>query len=334
LAPPFFLLWQKKGGNSNYLYNSNEWQTATKQYDFNARFYDPVIARFAQVDPLADLFGQQSVSSYAAFWNSPVNFQDKWGLVPEDGEPSLWKRARNWVRSVIGVKNDKRSETKNKGGLPESFDDDFIDFLNKYYDYNNISAHYILDPVKVYGQKPKDGTENNLNNVLYPGNGSMASENNWIHWLGPGMIVAGIDIIPKNSAIVRVLYGHSFKQGAHRNTSIASATLRKVLPNRVTSKFGLWAAGQFGTKTIGGIAARAIPVFGWGITIFDATYNGSFWLSDRIIEALPYSEEVKRNQNRGWMAEAGVCFKSGTLVYYKDGLLEIENLNIGDSVFS
>jgi RHS repeat-associated protein len=118
----------KKGGNSNYLYNSNEWQTAIKQYDFNARFYDPVIARFAQVDPLADLFGQETVSSYAAFWNSPVTFQDKWGFVPEDGEPSLWKRARNWVRSVIGGKNDKRSETKNKGGLPESFDDDFIDF--------------------------------------------------------------------------------------------------------------------------------------------------------------------------------------------------------------
>jgi RHS repeat-associated protein len=79
-----YLQYERPGTPTNhYLYNSNEWQGAIKQYDFNARFYDPVIARFAQVDPLADMFGQQTVSSYSAFWNSPVNFQDKWGLCPE-----------------------------------------------------------------------------------------------------------------------------------------------------------------------------------------------------------------------------------------------------------
>jgi RHS repeat-associated protein len=68
-----YLQYERPGSPTNhYLYNSNEWQAAIKQYDFNVRFYDPVIARFAQVDPLADMFGQQTESSYAAFWNSPV----------------------------------------------------------------------------------------------------------------------------------------------------------------------------------------------------------------------------------------------------------------------
>jgi RHS repeat-associated protein len=80
-----YLQYERPGSPTNhYLYNSNEWQAAIKQYDFNARFYDPVIARFAQVDPLADMFGQQTESSYAAFWNSPVTkrLENQLPLVP------------------------------------------------------------------------------------------------------------------------------------------------------------------------------------------------------------------------------------------------------------
>jgi RHS repeat-associated protein len=77
----FFSATAKKGVKSHYLYNSNEWQTAAKQYDFNARFYDPVIARFAQVDPLADMFGQE----------------DKWGLAPGDS-PTWWGRLKDFFK--------------------------------------------------------------------------------------------------------------------------------------------------------------------------------------------------------------------------------------------
>jgi RHS repeat-associated protein len=104
-----YLQYERPGSPTNhYLYNSNEWQAAIKQYDFNARFYDPVIARFAQVDPLADMFGQQTESSYAAFWNSPVTFQDKWGLFGNDDEPKkqgLFGTIGSWFSNLFGGKN-------------------------------------------------------------------------------------------------------------------------------------------------------------------------------------------------------------------------------------
>ena len=69
---------------NRYLYNGKELQdddlggTKLDWYDYGARFYDPELARFTGVDPVADKFYSLSPYNYAA--NSPIRNVDLWGL--------------------------------------------------------------------------------------------------------------------------------------------------------------------------------------------------------------------------------------------------------------
>ena len=67
---------------SKYLYNSKELQEELDEYDYGARFYDPVIGRWNVVDALADEDVQIDKSPYAYAWNNPVNLTDADGNCP------------------------------------------------------------------------------------------------------------------------------------------------------------------------------------------------------------------------------------------------------------
>ena len=68
---------------NRYLYNGKEIQTdLASQYDYGARFYDPVIARWTTIDKLAEDPTQISLSPYQYVANDPISKDDPDGNCP------------------------------------------------------------------------------------------------------------------------------------------------------------------------------------------------------------------------------------------------------------
>ncbi len=82
---PFGLTMQGVGkqGSNPFKYNGFEEQDELDLglYDYQARYYDPALGRFINIDPAADLMRRHSPYNYA--FDNPIRFTDPDGMVPE-----------------------------------------------------------------------------------------------------------------------------------------------------------------------------------------------------------------------------------------------------------
>jgi len=122
-----------KQGSNPFKYNGFEEQDELDLglYDYQARYYDPALGRFINVDRAADLMRRHSPYNYA--FNNPIRFVDPDGMIAEDQvkqnkecpdcdeNNSSSTTVDNDATKVNETNRDPSVDLIESGGLPDAF---------------------------------------------------------------------------------------------------------------------------------------------------------------------------------------------------------------------
>ncbi|MEQ9426094.1 MAG: RHS repeat-associated core domain-containing protein [Cyclobacteriaceae bacterium] len=116
-------------------------------YDYQARYYDPVIGRFIQVDPATDVMSSWGAYTYA--FNNPILFIDPDGMMPEDSnifwgfgdQGSSNEKATKETTARVDV--NKVAEQTDSNGEVTGYSVDFTLFVDEEYDQFDDNGNYV-----------------------------------------------------------------------------------------------------------------------------------------------------------------------------------------------
>lgn len=325
--------------NSEYRFNGKEFDEETGLAYYGARYYDNKMSMWLSVDPLAKEY--PSFSPYNFVMNNPISLTDPNGMWVEDGDGNWvaekgdswwsfheqtgmsWDETKQFAKDYNSARGEDNWKTVEVGdvaslegsdegqGYSYPSDDGLVESQHKGVGNNDQGLGYAYSTGEGFdlsssGESSNEGGEHSIG---------------FKQLRGPVLIGLGtrINALKPVGAL-----------GSQRGSSIASYTLRKVFPQRLSTRV-------FGTKVLGGVFGRFVPYAGQALLIYDvATLIGTPIQPRERPYISPYGG-VGTN-TRGFYTfgvnSAKSCLSKGTEINTSEGLVKIEELNEGDTVLS
>jgi RHS repeat-associated protein len=126
---------------NEYLYNYKELQEETGLYDYGARFYDPIIARWTSTDPLAEKYS--SVNPYNYVNNNPLSNVDVDGRDWVISSRRINGKLNIYITFVEAILNSSEKSIDTKALIANQ-----MSLFSKVFGQGNVHASLMLREVK------------------------------------------------------------------------------------------------------------------------------------------------------------------------------------------